>query len=221
GGDLLAAEAPLELRLVELAGGEVAEDRVLDVDQLLSLRVEDGERAEREQVLLFHERGGQRLPAIVGQQVVAVDQARDVLAVAQRRLLEVRGVGLGDRERLVQRPLHLRLEPPLDRLVDEVGRDDEDQDRGCDRQRQEGQDELGLEARADDLLAAFEAELHEVPEQQHEQEQEDDQVQIEQREDDDVGGHRQLGRDDPHVEGRQPAEQQQDGRDDHEVALAP
>src|SRR6185436_10247503 len=89
GGDLLAAEAPLELRLVELAGGEVAEDRVLDVDQLLSLRVEDGERAEREQVLLFHEKGGQRLPAIVGQQVVAVDQARDVLAVAQRRLLEV------------------------------------------------------------------------------------------------------------------------------------
>ena len=62
------------------------------------------------------------------------------------------------------------------------------------------EDELGLEARADDLVAALEVELDEVPEQQDEQQQEDDQVQVEQREDDEVRGERDPGCADAHLE---------------------
>ena len=144
-----------------------------------------------------------------------------MLAVAQRRLLEVVVVGLRDRQRLVEGALDLRLEPALDRLVDEVGGDEEDENRGGHRQRQECEHQLRLEARADDLLSPLEAQLDEVAEEQHEQEQEDNQVEVEEREDDDVRGHGQLGRDDAHVERRQAADQHQEPRDDQEVPLPP
>ena len=157
---------------------------------------------------------------VLRQQALALDRAGDVLAVAQRRALEVRVIRLGDRERLVERPLHLRLEPALDGLIDEVGRDDEDQERRRHRQRQEREDQLGLEARPDDLLPPLEAELDEIANEQDQQQQEDDEVQIEQREDHDVGRHRQLGREGAEVEGRQPADQDEEREDDEQVALA-
>ncbi len=65
---------------------------------------------------------------------------------------------------------------------------------GRERQGQEGQDQLGLEPRAEDPLAALEGELDQVAEEQDEQEEEDDQVQVEQGEDEQVRGDRQLGR---------------------------
>src|SRR5207249_9486992 len=85
GGDFLPGEAALELHLAQLARGEVAEDRILDVDELLAPAVEDGQRADRQQSLLLGQVGGERLAAVLGQAALAVGRARDVLAVAQRR----------------------------------------------------------------------------------------------------------------------------------------
>jgi hypothetical protein len=162
----------------------------------------------------------QRVATVVGQPALALDRARDVLAVAQRRALEVGVVRLRHRQRLVQRPLHLRLEPALDRLVDEIGRDDEDQDRRRHREREEGEHQLGLEARADDLLPPLEAELDQVAEEQQQQEQEDHEVQVEQREDHDVRGDRDLRRERAEVDRRQAADKHQEAEDDEQVALA-
>src|SRR5207245_9699849 len=53
GRDLLAGEPALELALVHVAGLEVAEHGVLDVYELLPLRVEDGERADPELLLML------------------------------------------------------------------------------------------------------------------------------------------------------------------------
>ena len=91
---------------------------------------------------------------------------------------------------------------------------------GRQRQQQEGQHELGLEAGADDVLPPLEPQLGQVAEEEHEQQQEDDQVQVEQGEDDDVGGHRQLGREDAQIEGGGAADQHEEAGDDDEVALA-
>src|SRR5256885_12206193 len=55
---------------------------------------------------------------------------------------------------------------------------------------QKGEHELGLELRADDVLAPLEPELDEVAEQQHDQQQQDDQVEVEEGEDRDVRGDR-------------------------------
>src|SRR5262249_40232875 len=220
GGDLLTRQPALELHLAELPRGHVAERWILDVDDLAAARVENGQRADRQEVLLLDQEGGERVAAILVEEVLAVDHARDVLAVAQRRALEVGVIRLRHRQRLVERALHLRLEPALDRLVDEIRRDEEDQNRRRHREREERQDELGLEPRADDFLPALEAQLDEVAEEQEQQQQEDDQVQVEQREDHDVGRYRKLGRERAEVERREPAHQDEESEDDQQVALA-
>ena len=61
-GELLPGDALPQLVLVDVPRREVAEDRVLDVDQLLPLRAEEGDRADPEPVLLLDEAGRQRLP---------------------------------------------------------------------------------------------------------------------------------------------------------------
>ena len=91
---------------------------------------------------------------------------------------------------------------------------------GISDEGQEGEDQLGLEAGADDLVAALEGELDEVAEQQHQQQQEDDQVQVEEAEDDEVRGERDLGRADAHLEDGGHHQQDQDAADDEQVALA-
>ena len=221
GGELLPGGALAQLRLVHLARCQVAEDRILDVHELLALGAEDGDRAQSEPVLLLDEIRRQRFAPVFGQEPLAIDHAADQLRVTQRRALEVAIVGLRHRERLIERALHLRLEPPLDRLVDKVGRDQEDQGRGDERERQERQHELRLELGADHLLAPLEPELHEISEQQQHEQQEHDQVQVEQREDRDVGGERQLRRVDADVQEVRRAHQQDEPRQDDQVPLAP
>src|SRR3989304_6042913 len=88
------------------------------------------------------------------------------LAVAQRPVLHPLVEGLGDPHGLVERALDLELEPPLDRGVDEVRGDQEDQDRRRQREREKGDDELGLELRAEDLVPALEGALDQVAEEQ-------------------------------------------------------
>ena len=129
-------------------------------------------------------------------------------------------VGLRHFHRLVERPLHLGLEPALDGGRDEVGGDDEDQDPGREGQGQEGQHQLGLEARADDLVPVLEGELHQVAEQEDEQEEEDDQVEVEQREDNQVGREGDLRRPDADLEDRGDDQQDEDPGDDEQVPLA-
>jgi len=151
---------------------------------------QDGDRAEPEPVLLLDEVGGQRLAPRVGQESVAIDHAADVLGVPERRTLEVAVVGLRHRERLVQRALDLRLEPPLDRLGDEVGGNEEDERRRNEGECEKRQQQLRLELGTDHVLAPLEPELDEVAEEEQYQEQQHDQVQIEQGEYDDVGRER-------------------------------
>src|SRR4029453_11227547 len=218
--DLLAGQAPAQLVLAQIAGGQIAEDGVLDVDQLLAGAVQDGDGADAQQVLLLDQEGSQHPAALLGQQVIAVDHAADVLPVADRGALQIRVVRLGDRQGLIERTLHLRLEPPLDRLVDEVGGDDEDPRGGRPRQHQECQNELGPETSAEHVLLALEPHLGQVSEQQHEQQQEDDQVQVEEGENYDVRRHRQLGREDAHVERGGAGDHHQEAGDDDDVALA-
>src|SRR5207247_1306204 len=114
----------------------------------------------------------------LGEEPVVLDDTAHVATVTEGGALERLVVGLRDLERLVERALHLRLEPALDGGRDEVGGDDEDEDARRESQEQEGQDQLGLEARPDHLLPALEPQLDEVPEQEDEQEEEDDQVQV-------------------------------------------
>src|SRR5207237_5542695 len=79
-GDLLAAEPAPERRRPELARGEVTDDRIPDVQELPALRVEDGQRADRQELLLLGEEGGERLAAVLAEQALAIDGAGDVLA---------------------------------------------------------------------------------------------------------------------------------------------
>jgi len=183
GGELLPGDALPQLVLVDILRREVAEDRVLHVDQLLARRAEDGDGADPEPVLLLDEVGGQRLPPRLGEEPVAIDHTADVLGVPQGRALEIRVVRLRHRQGLIQRLLHLGLEPPLDRFGDEVRRDQEDQHRGDEGQREERHHQLRLELGADHLLAPLEPQLDEVAEEQQHQEQQHDQVQVEQGED--------------------------------------
>jgi hypothetical protein len=70
-------------------------------------------------------------------------------------------------------------------------------------------------------VAALEVELDEVSEQQDEQEEEDHQVQVEEREDDQVRGERNAGMANPHLEDGGDHEEDEDAADDEQVALAP
>ncbi len=189
-GELLSGGALAQLVLVHVPRREIAQDRILDMDQLLPLRPEDGDRADPEPVLLLDEVGRQRLAPCVSEESIAIDHAADVLGVTERRALEVAVVGLRHRERLVQRALDLRLEPPLDRLGDEVRGNEEDERRRDEGEREKRQHQLRLELGADHVLAPLEPELDEVAEEEQYQEQQHDQVQIEQGEHGDVGRER-------------------------------
>src|SRR5262249_34369439 len=219
--DGLPAQSEQELTLVDVARGQVGETRVLDVDELLAARSEHRQRGQPELLLLFDQVGGQGLSPGFAEQAVTVDHARHVLSVAERRGLEILVVGLRHGQRLVERALDLRLEPALDRLVDEVRRDDEDQDGPRQRQRQEGQDQLRLELGPDQLLAALEPQLDQVADEQHQQQQEHDEVQVEERKDDDVGGERDLGHPHLEVDGGGGGGEDEQRPDDDEVAAAP
>src|SRR4030095_939607 len=128
--ELLAGGALAQLVLVDLPGGQVAEDRILDVDQLLALGSEHGDRAQPQPILLLDEVGRQSLAPVVGEEPLAIHDAADLLRVTQRRALEIAVVGLRDREGLIERALDLRLEPSLDGLVDESWGDQEKQGAG-------------------------------------------------------------------------------------------
>ena len=218
--ELLAGSALTQLGLVDLPRRQVAQDGILDVHQLLALGAEHRDRAQPQPILLLDHVGGQRFAPVVGEQPLAIDDTADLLRVTQRRALEIAVVGLRDREGLIERALDLRLEPPLDRFVDEVGGDQEDERRGDEREREKRQHELRLELGADHLLAPLEPELDEISEQEHHQQQQHDQVQVEQREHRDVGGQRQLRRVDPHVEEVRRTHQQDEPGQDDQVALA-
>jgi hypothetical protein len=220
GGDLLAGERLLDVLAVGLAGGDPGQHRVLDVHQLLPVAIEDGDGGHPEPILLLGQVAGQRLALGLGEESVALDHAAHVAAVAQRGGLEALIVRLRHLHRLVERLLDLRLEPPFDGGGDEVGGDEEDQDARHQGQGQEGEDELGLEPGADDLLAPLEGQLDEIAEEQHQQQQEDDQVEVEEEEDDEVGGERDLGRADAHLEDGGHHEEDEDPRDDEQVPLA-
>ncbi len=220
GGDLLPGERLLDVLAVGLAGRHLGQHRILDVHQLLAVAVEDRDRGHAQSVLLLGQVAGQALPPAVGEQAVALDHLAHVAAVAEQGALQALVVGLRDLHGLIERPLHLGLEPPFDGRGDEVRRDQEDQDARHEGQGQEGQHELGLEPRADDLVAALERELDQVAEQQHQQQQEDDQVQVEQEEDDQVRRERDLWRPDAHLEHGGHHQQDEDARNDEQVTLA-
>ena len=217
---LLAVEALAHQPRADLRGGQVAEDRVLDVHEVVAAGVEDGQRAEAELLLLLDEVGRQRHAPVLGEQAVAGDRPGHVLAVPERRRLQVLVVRLRHGQRLVERALDLGLEPALDRGVDEVRRDDEDQDRGRQRQEQEREDQLGLKPRPDDLLTALEGELDQVPEEEDEQQEEDDQVQVEEGEDHDGRGDRDVGCANAELERGGDDEQDEEPADDDQVPLA-
>jgi hypothetical protein len=140
--------------------------------------------------------------------------------VPDRLVLDALVEGLGHPHRLVEGALDLDLEPPLDRRVDQVRRDQEDEDGRRQREREERGDQLGLEPRAQDLVTPLEPELGEVPEEEDQQQEEDDQVQVEQRDDDDVGRDGDVREPDPHLDRRGHHEHEKHGDDDDEVALA-
>ena len=175
---------------------------------------------EPDLILVLREVCDERVPPVAREEPVALDHTRDVVRLAQRARLEVAVVRLRDGEGLVEGPLHLRLEPSFDRAADEVRRDDEDHDGRCHGEDEEREDELRLEFRAEHLVAALERELHEVAEQEDEQEQEDDEVEVQEGDDRHVGRHRDLGRAHAEVERARHPEEQEEPRDDHEVALA-
>src|SRR2546425_3367957 len=158
--------------------------------------------------------------SVLGEQAVAGDRPSHVLAVPERRRLQVLVVRLRHGQRLVERALDLGLEPALDRGVDEVRRDDENQDRGRQRQEQEREDQLGLKPRPDDLLTALEGELDQVPEEEDEQQEEDDQVQVEEGEDHDGRGDRDVGCANAELERGGDDEQDEKPADDNQVPLA-
>ena len=187
----------------------------------LRVAAEDRHGGEPELLLLLEEPGGQLIAAIVGQQPFPLDDARQVPRVTERGRFQVVVVGLRHDEGLIERALDLGLEPALDRPVDEIGRDDEDQDRRQERQRQEPEHELGLELRADDLLAPFEPELDQVPEEQHQQQEQDDHVQVQEADHDQVRRDRQLGRAEGDIEGAEAGHEQEAGDDQDQVPLAP
>src|SRR5262249_61766539 len=77
------------------------------------------------------------LPPVLGEESIPSERASHVLPVTDRLVLDSLVERLGHPHRLVERTLHLDLEPPFDRRVDEVGRDEEDQDRRRQGQREE------------------------------------------------------------------------------------
>ena len=105
-------------------------------------------------------------------------------------------VGLGDRQRLVERALHLRLEPALDRLVDEVGGDEEDQRGRRHRQQRNASTSLARKRAPITLCRRSSHSFTRLRKSSTSSSRKHDQVQVEQREDDDVRGDRQLGRED-------------------------
>ena len=189
-GDVVAGQAPLELRLAGAAQGQVGEGGIRDVDPLLARGGEHGDPAQPELLLLLGEVQAQRGVLRGVQEVVARHDVGDLLGVAEGGGFEVLVVRLGHGQGLVEGPLDLGLEPSVDRPIDDRGGDDDDQDGGDQGQEEKGEDELGLELRGHDLLPALEPELHEVPEEQHHQQQEHDGVEVEEQDHGEVGRHR-------------------------------
>ena len=197
-----------------------ADRRVPGVHDQHAAAVEDRDGGEPEPLLLAGDVRLQHRPLVRGHEALAREHVGHVARVAQGHGLLALIVRLRDLEGLVERPLHLRLEPAFDGRVDEVRRDDEDEDGRRQRERQEGEDKLGLEPRAQDLLPPLECELDQVAEEQDHQQQEDDQVQVEEREHGQVGGEGNLGRMDPDLE--PPPRQGQEGEPaGHDKQVAP
>ena len=95
-------------------------------------------------------------------------------------------VRVGHVEGAFERTLDLHREPALDRGPYEAERDEEQEDRRCDRHRDEPADKTGAQVRTQDPLPPLDDEFHDVAaEQEHDQEDEDD-VQVDEEEEDDV-----------------------------------
>ena len=218
-GELPSGERHADLLRVDggLEGGD--QDGVVHVHDLVAGRAVEGDAGQPVLLGLLLEELDQVLAPVVGEEPLAGQRPGDVLPVPDRLVLDALVERLGHPHRLVERALDLDLEPPLDRRVDEVGRDQEDEDRRRQRQRQERGDQLGLEPGAQDLVAALEPELGEVPEEEDQEQEEDDQVQVEQRDDDDVGRDRDVREPDPDLDRRRHHEHEEHGDDDDEVAL--
>ena len=214
GGQFLPGEGLPELLPVDRAREHGGEPGVLGVDHAHPAAIEDRDGGEPQALLLTVQVGGQHGALGEAHEALAGDDVGHVARVAQDHGLLPLVERLSDLEGLVEGLLDLRLEPPLDRGVDEVGGDDEDQDGRREGQRQESQDELGLEAGAQHLLLSLEGELDEIAEEQDHEENEDDQVQVEEGEHGQVGGEGNLGRVDPDPEpppgGQEEAERAQD-----------
>ena len=218
---LLPGEPRPELVLRAEARGRPGQGRVDDVDDLRPLARVHGDGGHPEALPLIAQVAGQHLAVGRSEQALPLDGAGDEPRVAEGGALERLVVRLGDLEGVVEGPLHLRLEPALDRRVDEVGGDDEDQDAGGEGQREKGEHQLGLEPRAQHPLPPLEGELDQVAEQQHQQQQQDDQVQVEQREHEQVRGDRELRLPVPELGQGGHHEHQQHRADDDEISPAP
>ena len=219
GRHVLSPESPAQLLLVHRPRWHRRERRVLGVEDGLARAVEDRDGGEPQPLLLPVEIGRQHGALSGGQEAFAREHVGHVPSVAQGHGLLALVIGLRHLECLVERPLHLRLEPTLDGGVDEIRGDDEDENGRRQGEREEGDDQLGLEACAQDLLPSLERELDQVAEEQHDEEQEDDQIQVEEREDRQVRCERNLRRVDPDLESPpRHGEQGEAAGDDEQVA---
>ena len=110
-------------------------------------------------------------PILRGEQVLAADFLAElggiVLGHLGGRGVEAVGHLLG----VVQDPGEVRLEPLLDVAVDQVAREQEEEQRGDEGQGHEEADELDLEMRADDLPLALEIKLGQVAAEDEEENQ--------------------------------------------------
>ena len=96
----------------------------------------------------------------------------------------------GEVGREAQRLLHAHVEPALDAGGDELERDEEEQQRGQAREADEGHGEPRPQPRPDDAPPALEEELREVAEDQDRQRHQQDDVDVDEREDQQVGRER-------------------------------
>jgi hypothetical protein len=121
---------------------------------------------------------------------LGADPRGDLAREAERRAREILVVGVRDLERALEGVLHLTVEPPFDRVLDEDERDQEEERRGQEGDRDERADEPRPEMRAHDAPAPLEDELRDVPPDQEDEENEEDEVEIDERDQNGVGAER-------------------------------
>jgi hypothetical protein len=99
---------------------------------------------------------------------------------------------LGHHQGFLQGPLYLDAEPVLDATGDEMDGNYEEDHGGHQGQANEGQDQLGLQLRSQDLLLPFKDQFDNIAQDEKNQEEKKDDVEPDEGDHQDVAGHRDL-----------------------------